>query len=66
MVLEEWVPLEAQDVAVVPIAEVRWEVVVAEKVALLRLLVWNLHLRIVYSCLGMFLVVRALWCRRRW
>ncbi len=32
MVQEEWVPLEEPDVVVVPIAEVRWEVV-AEQVA---------------------------------
>ncbi len=57
-------PLEALDDAVVPITEVQQEVVVVEQVACHCLLV-NLHLQIVYSCWDRFLVVHALWCRRR-
>ncbi len=63
MVLEEWVPSEELDGMVVPIAEVRWEVVVAEQVARLHLpllLMRSLHLQMVCSHLGMFWVVRAL------
>ncbi len=61
MVLEEWVPSEELDGAVVPIAEVQREVVVAEQVAHLHLLpMRSLHLRMVCSRLRMFQVVRFL------
>ncbi len=55
--------LEEQDDTVVPIAEVRREVVVAEKVALLRLHLLQmrgLHLQMVCSRWRMFQVVRSL------
>ncbi len=48
MVLEEWVPLEVLGGAVVPIAEVRQEVVVAQQVARL-----HLHLLLRSPCLQM-------------
>ncbi len=57
MVLEKWVPSEEQDGVVVPIAEVRWEVVVAERVAHLHL---PLHLQMVCSRLRTFQVVHSL------
>ncbi len=61
MVPEEWVLLEELDGAVVPIAEVWREVVVAEQVAHLHLLqMRSLHLRMVCSRLRMFQVVRFL------
>ncbi len=55
MVLEEWVPLEVLGGAVVPIAEVRQEVVVAEQVARLHLplLLRGPHLQMVCSRLDM-------------
>ncbi len=63
MVLEEWVPSEELDGTVVPIAEVRREVVAAEKVAHLHLPLLrtrSLHLQMVCSHLRMFQVVRSL------
>ncbi len=54
--------LEELDGTVVPIAEVRQEIVVAEQVAHLHLLlqVRSLHLRMVCSHLRMFQMVRSL------
>ncbi len=62
MVLEEWVPSEVLGGAVVPITEVRQEVVVAEQVARLHLplLVRSPHLQMVCSRLDMSQVVHIL------
>ncbi len=54
-----WVLLEALDGAVVPIAEVRREVVVAEQAACLHLLLKDPHLRMVCSRFHMFQVVHV-------
>ncbi len=64
MVRVEWVLLEVVGDTVVSIAEVWWEVVVAEQVAHHRYPMGP-HLRMVCSHLGTFLVVHALWYRRR-
>ncbi len=58
-------PSEVLDDAVVPIAEVGREVVVAEQVAHYRLLM-SPHLQMVCSRLGTFRVKHFPWYRRSW